>query len=331
MNLLQPILPFLLALGALVTFHELGHYWVARWCGVKVLRFSVGMGKVIYSRRIGPDQTEWALSILPLGGYVKMLDIRENPDVTLSPAELRREFTHQSVWKRMAIVAAGPIANFLLAIAIFSGLYVVGVPEPAARLRAPQTSSVAYAAGLRGGETVTAINGETVQIWSDLRWKLVRLVIEAKPARLDIERPDPAVPGGKLLSTVSLPLQGIGTDDLDGDFVGKLGLELFRPKAVLGKVEPDGAGQRAGLRYGDRVDAIDGVAVPDALAFIERVRASAGHTLQLTVQRGDQSLQIPVTPTAASRDGKSEGKIRVELALGVEMVTARSTPLDPLC
>ncbi|MDP9108103.1 MAG: site-2 protease family protein, partial [Pseudomonadota bacterium] len=125
MNLLQPILPFLLALGALVTFHELGHYWVARWCGVKVLRFSVGMGKVIYSRRIGPDQTEWALSILPLGGYVKMLDIRENPDVTLSPAELRREFTHQSVWKRMAIVAAGPIANFLLAIAIFSGLYVV--------------------------------------------------------------------------------------------------------------------------------------------------------------------------------------------------------------
>lgn len=121
MMFLQTVLAFLVVLGTLVVVHELGHYWVARWCGVKVLRFSVGMGKVVYSRRMGPDQTEWALSALPLGGYVKMLDGREQDLAGLPEADLKREFTRQNVWKRIAIVAAGPLANFLLAIAIFAG------------------------------------------------------------------------------------------------------------------------------------------------------------------------------------------------------------------
>ncbi|HCN90858.1 MAG TPA: RIP metalloprotease RseP, partial [Oxalobacteraceae bacterium] len=118
MILVQTILAFFVVLGVLVVVHELGHYWVARWCGVKVLRFSVGMGKVVYSRRLGPDQTEWAISLLPFGGYVKMLDAREGDLGDLPPAELKREFTRQTVWRRIAIVAAGPLANFLLAIVI---------------------------------------------------------------------------------------------------------------------------------------------------------------------------------------------------------------------
>ena len=129
MMLLQTILAFAVVLGVLVIVHELGHYLVARWCGVKVLRFSVGMGKVVYSRRFGADQTEWAVSILPLGGYVKMLDARDDDLDDVSPEDLKREFTRQSVWRRIAIVAAGPLANFLLAIVIFAGLYSYGIPE----------------------------------------------------------------------------------------------------------------------------------------------------------------------------------------------------------
>jgi len=127
MNFLTTILAFAVCLGSLITIHELGHYLVARWCGVKVLRFSVGMGKVVWSRRFGPDQTEWAISALPLGGYVKMLDAREGDLASIPKEDLAREFTRQNVWKRIAIVAAGPLANFLVAIVLFAGLYMHGV------------------------------------------------------------------------------------------------------------------------------------------------------------------------------------------------------------
>src|SRR4051812_33077247 len=143
MMLLQTAIAFLVVLGILIVVHELGHYWVARWCGVKVLRFSVGMGRVIFSRKIGPDQTEWAISILPFGGYVKMLDAREQDLTNLSPSELKREFTNQSVWRRIAIVAAGPLANFILAISIFAGLYMYGIPEPVAKLGAVPEKTIA--------------------------------------------------------------------------------------------------------------------------------------------------------------------------------------------
>lgn len=141
-TLLQTLLAFVVVLGILVVVHELGHYWVAKWCGVKVLRFSVGMGKIVWSRKFGPDQTEWALSALPLGGYVKMLDAREQDMSLVSAADRRREYTIQSVWKRIAIVAAGPLSNFLLAILLFGALYMYGIPEPAPRLRAVRKSVV---------------------------------------------------------------------------------------------------------------------------------------------------------------------------------------------
>ena len=325
MNLLQTILAFLFALGSLVIIHELGHYWVARWCGVKVLRFSVGMGKVIYSRRVGPDQTEWAISILPLGGYVKMLDKRENPDMVLSPAEQQREFTQQSVWRRMAIVVAGPVANFLMAIAIFTGLYLYGVPEPAPKLRAPAEQSAAFKAGLRGGETIVAVNGEPIQVWSDLRWKLVNLVVEKAPARLEVQRASETVIGGNVLSTISLNLDHLGTDALETDFVSDLGLELARPKAKLGKIDANGAGARAGLQPGDVIEAIDGKPVIDGVALIEFVRAAPERRLQMSVLRNGASLSIPVTPAAISKDGKTFGQIKVEIPLGVEMVVVRSS------
>ncbi len=328
MNLLQTVLAFLVALGTLVIIHELGHYWVARWCGVKVLRFSVGMGKVIFSRRVGPDQTEWVVSMLPLGGYVKMLDVRENPDIILTAEERKREFTSQSVWRRMAIVAAGPMANFLLAIALFAALFMHGVPEPIAKVRAPATKSIAYQAGVRGGDTVTAVNGEPIQIWSDLRWKLVRLIIEKRPATLDLERPGETGPGGKQLRSVTLPVDQLKTEDLETDFVGTLGLELFRPPAVLGRIEPGGAGQQAGLKEGDVVRAVNAQPVQDGLAFIDLVRASPAEPLRLSLLRNGQPIELTVTPAGVTSAGKTFGQIRVEIPLKTETINASSNPVD---
>jgi len=309
MTFLQTLLAFMVALGSLVIIHELGHYSVARLCGVKVLRFSVGMGKVIYSRKFGPDQTEWAVSILPLGGYVKMLDKREQPDVQLSAEDLKREFTNQSVWRRIAIVAAGPAANFLLAILIFAGLYVYGVPEPAARLRAPAEQTVAYQVGVRGGELVTAINGKAVQGWSDVRWQLVQLSVEKTAAKLELVHANEGPSGGNRISTATIPASALDADGLEGDFLGKLGLGLARSQTTLGQVESGGAGQQAGLQPGDRILAVDGKTIADGDAFVNLVRASPATALSLTLLRAGQQLALMVTPASIVRDGKTIGQI----------------------
>ncbi|HCY61612.1 MAG TPA: RIP metalloprotease RseP [Oxalobacteraceae bacterium] len=326
MTLLHTILAFIVVLGTLIVVHELGHYWVARWCGVKVLRFSVGMGKVLWSRRIGPDRTEWALSALPFGGYVKMLDARETDVAGLPPEDLAREFTRQGVWKRIAIVAAGPLANFLLAIGIFTGLYIHGIPEPAPVLRAVPAETAAYEAGLRGGELVTAVNGEPVRIWSDLRWQLIQLAVGHEAAELQVS------PGqaGNASYTVRVPLDGISAQDLEGDFLGKLGLDLARPKAVLGKLMADGPAMQAGLREGDVILAVDGAPVVDGVALIELVRASPGKPLRMQVQRGQQQLELAVTPAARQHDGKTIGQIKVEIPVAPQMVTASWSPLQAL-
>ncbi|QBP75586.1 RIP metalloprotease RseP [Herbaspirillum huttiense] len=327
MNLLHTLIAFFVALGTLVVVHELGHYLVARWCGVKVLRFSVGMGRVIWSRRFGRDQTEWALSVLPLGGYVKMLDAREQPLEDIPEADLKREFTRQSVWRRIAIVAAGPIANFLLAILLFAGLYMHGVPEPVPVLRAATAQTAAYQAGLRAGDRITAINGAPVQVWSEVRWKLMQLVLEKADARIDVERPNPNG-SGKLLNSVTLRLAGIDSNELEGDFLAKLGLSLARPPAVLGKIM-EGPAKMAGLESGDRITAIDGVPVQDGLAFVEKVRESAGKPLLLQGVRGTAPIEVRVTPESVEEgeSGKRIGRIKVEVPLAPEMATVSDGPL----
>ena len=322
MHFLQTILAFMFAIGLLVVVHELGHYFAARLCGVKVLRFSLGMGRIIYSRRFGADQTEWAISLLPLGGYVKLLDAREADLSTLSPEEQEREFNRQSVWRRMAIVSAGPLANFLLAIVLLIGLYMNGIPGAATKLRAVPENSIASQAGLRGGDLITAVNDEPVFIWSELNWKVVRLTMDKSPIELMVLRRDADSPEGRL-HTLKLPLESLSAADLEKDFLRKIGITLARPPAQLGKVVPEGPAMKSGLLEGDFVIAVDGKPVIDGLDFVEIVRASPAKPLILSVLREGQKMELTVTPEAETVKSQTVGKIMAEVALRPETVISR--------
>ncbi|MYM87460.1 RIP metalloprotease RseP [Rugamonas sp. FT82W] len=337
MNFLQTALAFAVCLGSLIIFHELGHYLVARWCGVKVLRFSVGMGKVVWSRRFGRDQTEWAVSALPLGGYVKMLDAREGDLGDLPAEELKREFTRQNVWKRIAIVAAGPLANFLLAIVLYAGLYLHGVEEPTSKISVRATEaaaaaataaaapSAAWSAGLRSGDVVTAVNEQPVAVWSELRWNLMQAAIDKTEARIAVER------AGQGRFTFVLPAAALAAQDLEGDVPGKLGLGVARPAPVVEEVLAGGPAARSGLRKGDLLLSVDGVPVADGIAFIEIIRNAAGKTVQVAVRRAGQQLALAMVPQAEqAKTGKGTvtvGKISAYIAQLPDMITVPSSPL----
>ena len=326
MAFLQTLIAFAVVLGTLIVVHELGHYLVARWCGVKVLRFSLGMGKVIWSRRFGPDQTEWALSILPLGGYVKMLDAREEALGELSAEDQRREFTQQSVGKRIAIVAAGPIANFALAIFIFTGLYIHGIPEPIAKLDV--NGALARDAGLQSGDLVTAVNGEPVQVWSELRWNLLQAAIERAPARLDVTRE--AANNTSQLVSITLPLSTIGANELDESFMDKIGIDLAKPPALLGKILPEGPAQQAGLQAGDLILSLNGKQVTNGLDLIQRLQAAPGQSLQLTGLRNAQPFSATVVPKAEQLNGRTVGRIMAQVDMSAKMVVVSAGPLEAL-
>ncbi len=303
MTLLHTLAAFLVALAVLIVFHELGHYIAARLCGVKVLRFSVGFGKPLWTRVVGPDRTEWSVSALPLGGYVKMLDEREAP---VAPAELQRAFNRQNVWKRIFIVAAGPVANFLLAIAIYWALLLGGATEPKAILAAPDADTPAAAAGVVGGDTVLAINGTPVATWQDLRWSLIELAVDRKPVQLDVRD---ALGGARVRQ---LDLSSLHADRIEGDVLGAVGLRLYRPDLapVIGKVVSGSVAERAGLKEGDRVVAIDGKAVASWDAMVAVVRASAGRTLALEVESGASGVRtVNVVPEATGKESERIGRI----------------------
>jgi regulator of sigma E protease len=279
------------------------------------------MGRVVWSRRFGPDQTEWAISALPIGGYVKMLDERDPSTAPTSEADLPREFTRQNVWKRIAIVAAGPVANFILAIVVMAALFMHGKQEPGTRLRAmPQTAAV-YQAGVRGGDVVTAVNGKPVQSWTELRWELVRAAIDKQAAELTLRGPD----AGAAPYRAVLPAGRMAALDVDGDVLGALGMQMWRPRATVDKVLPDGPAARAGLQAGDLVTSIDGKPILDGIAFIEAVRGAVGKTLQVGILRGDRRLVVPLTPGRDPQSGK--GLVKLLIAQAPGMVTVKEGPL----
>jgi len=307
MSLLHTIASFVVALGLLIVVHELGHYVVARWCGVKVLRFSVGFGRALFARRLGPDQTEWVIAAVPLGGYVKMVDEREGD---VAPDDLPRAFNRQSVWKRFAIVVAGPVANFLLAIALYWCLFMSGVQEAKPIVAAPEAGTVAAQAGLQAGDTIRAINDEPVAGWQDVRWRLLQLALDRKPARIEV------ADGRGAIDWRTLDLSRVAADEVEGDLLAKLGMRLYRPELppVIGKVIAGGVAARTGLAAGDRVIAVNGERIPSWEALVAKVRASPGRALVLDVERGDATRgsttrRFELVPEGATQGTETIGRI----------------------
>jgi len=303
MDTLTKVAAFLVVLGVLVVFHELGHYCVARWCKVKVLRFSVGFGRIMWSRRFGPDRTEWAVSAIPLGGYVKMVDEREG---VVPPNDLARAFNRQSVWKRIAIVAAGPIANLLLAVLLFAGTYVAGIPAQRALLAAPPAGSPAAAAGISDGDLVVAADGVPVRSWQDLRWRLLRASGAADVA-IDVERPD----GGKLRRTVSLA--SVSGADWEGNFMPALGFRTDLGPPLIDEAPPDKPAARAGLKSGDRILAIDGEAVRSPAEVAAKTNARPGVPVIFRVASGGVERDVSVTPESSEQAGRKVGIAGIRL------------------
>jgi len=301
--LITTIVAFLVALGLLIVFHEYGHYLAARFFDVKVLRFSVGFGRPILSRRRGPDQTEWALGGFPLGGYVKMLDEREGP---VAPAEAHRAFNRQSVYKRFVIVAAGPIANFLLAILLYWGLFLSGVPGVKPMIGPPIPDSPAAAAGFEPGETLTRVDGAVMQTWQDARWALLKAGIARSSVNIETIRP------GGTVAHRTLDLSGLGPDDLDGEFIETIGLTRFQPQLApkVGQVLSGRPAERAGLKVGDEIVAIDGTAIRLWADVVRAISEAADETLEIEVRRANGVADIvTVVPEAVTENGRRVGRI----------------------
>lgn len=296
------LVAFLVTLGVLIVVHEYGHFLAAYWCGVKVLRFAVGFGQPIYTRMFGEDRTEFVIAAFPLGGYVKMLDEREAP---VLEAEKKRAFNRQSVWKRMTIVFAGPLANLLLAILLYWVLFMSGIPGMKPLLGEVPAGTPAAQASLKSGELITRINGIAVASWQDVRWALLEQSLKSNTVEIE------AVTARDETYLHRLDLHMLSSSGFEGDMLDKLGLHLARPEmqAHVGEILEGGAAQRDGLKVGDQIIAVDGAAIPDWEAFVQRVRMSAGKTLQLDIMRDGIALKLRVTPDSAQEGGQTVGKI----------------------
>lgn len=302
MNIAITLAAFVVAIGVLIVVHEYGHYLIARLCGVKVLRFSIGFGRPLWSIRRGRDQTEWVIAALPLGGYVKMLDEHEGP---VAPEEAHRAFNRKSVWRRIAIVVAGPLANFLLAIALYWALFVGGVQEAKPVVAAPGPGTVAEASGLARGETILKINAEPVVSWQQVRWRLLQLAVEKQPARLEV------IDEKQRLSWRTLDLSHFELDGFEGDPLGRLGLRLYRPDVapIIGKVVSGSVAEAGGLRSGDRVISIDGNEIRVWEDLVAAVQARPGANVRVVVSRGNEEFEIRLQPRAERQDGQVIGRI----------------------
>jgi regulator of sigma E protease len=327
-DFLYTLLAFALVLGILIVAHELGHYLVARWTGVKVLRFSVGFGRIIWSRCLGRDNTEWAIGLFPLGGYVTMLDEREG---VVSPDEASRAFNRQSVYKRMAIVVAGPLANFLLAIFVYWGIFWHGTEELKPILGTPVAASAAAAAGIENGEHVLKVAGEVVQTWQDMRWTLIRRAIDQESVSLEV------INARNEIALRHINVSLARESGWEGDSLEKLGVRFFRPqiRPVIGKVSPDSVAEVAGLRTGDEILAIGDTLIDSWLDLVQTVRESPGKTLDLEVARQGENILLRITPALVSEHGREIGRIGAGVASSAppanELVTTvRYEPLSAL-
>lgn len=300
MSALYMIVGTLVALGVLVTFHEYGHFWVARRCGVKVLRFSVGFGTPLV-RWHDRQGTEFVIAAIPLGGYVKMLDEREG-DV---PPELAdQSFNRKSVYQRIAIVSAGPIANFLLAIVFFWILAMLGTQQVRPVIGAVEAGSIAQQAGLSAGQEIVSVDGEATAGWSAVNLQLVRRLGESGTVALKVREP-----GATVDTAHSLALDNWLKGAEEPDPIKSLGIRPWRPALppVLAELDPKGPAQAAGLRTGDRLVALDGRPVEEWQQVVDWVRERPDAKISLRVERDGAQLDVPLTLAARGEGEAASG------------------------
>jgi len=314
-NILFSVAAFIVALGLLVSIHEFGHFWVARRVGVKVLKFSVGFGRALWSRRGKVDDTEFVLAAIPLGGYVKMLDSTEGE---VDPAEAHRAFNQKSVWQRIAVVLAGPMANFLLAIILYWIVMMIGISGVSPLLGNITPGSAAEKAGFVFEDKIVAIEDTRTPTWNDARIALLKHALDGGATKagstsdgsrqllFEVETADGANVVRKLEVNGSQILKG------DGDVVAKLGIEQWWPQvpAVIGGLQEDGAAIAAGLEIGDEVISANGEAIATWRDWVMAVRAHPEKPMQLVVKRSGETLDIPLTPAVRElEDGSRTGFI----------------------
>jgi len=297
------IFAFLMTLSVLIAIHEYGHFQVARWCGVKVLRFSIGFGNPLFRKSFGKDNTEFVIAALPFGGYVKMLDEREG-EIAASE-DLARAFNRQSVWKRIAIVSAGPAANLLLAIFLYWILFMHGVMGIKPLLGDVASDTPAAQSLLQSGDLIQKVAGTATPTWQEVRWVMLQKSLETDAVEIEVLSKS----GGQ--SKHSLSLRSIGSDDYENDFLDKLGLVPYQPEtpAIIGDLLAGSAAERSGLRSGDILISASGKSINSWEQFVAIIRNHPQKPVQLLVRRGSASLALEIVPETIIEAGKRIGKI----------------------
>jgi len=316
------LLAFIITIGVLVVIHEYGHFQVARWCGVKVLEFSVGFGQPLWQKTFGRDKTNLKVAAIPLGGYVKMLDERELDSeealAAIPTEDLPRAFNRKPVLQRIAIVLAGPVANLILAIFLYWILMMMGqmAMKPIVGDVAPD--SIAARAGLHKGDVIQSIDEQPVTTWRGAHWVLLEQSVSTQPIELVVLKPD------GVLHQSTMHLEQVDQGD-EIDVLKKLGLSTYQPtmRPVVGVVTEASAAAKAGLKVGDRIVRIDEMAIDNWEQLVTYVKARPNQLLSIEIQRNAERKIFEVIPEAVKLDGKDVGRIGV----GVQMDKAMQSKL----
>jgi regulator of sigma E protease len=325
MDLLHTLFYFAIAIGVLVSFHEFGHFWVARKAGVKVLRFSVGFGKVLWSYQKNPDATEYVLSAIPLGGYVKMVDEREGE---VKKEDLPFAFNRQSLLARTMIVAAGPVFNLVLAVVLFWSVLVIGETGLKPILGAVGQGTLAATAGFAEGDQIISVNDKLTPTWSEAMGVIIASALDGDQ--------DIKVTVKNLDDQTYVRLLKIAESDTQNPDVlyEHLGFKPWSPKLkpVIGKVLPDSAALAAGLHPGDLIVSADGTVINEWMQWVDTVKSHPGVAIKLIIERDGVQLPLTITPKSIQSEQKTEGKIGASVFVPKELIKSFSVEysLSPL-
>ena len=302
MQILLTIISFLFGLGFLIAIHEFGHYFIAKLCNVKVLRFSLGFGKPLWSRRLGSDQTEWVVATWPLGGYVKMLDERES---AVEVTEVDRAFNRKAVWQKFLIVLAGPVANLALAIILYMSLFLNGVPELTEKIGDPLPNTPAAHAGFKTEDVVKTVNDIAIQSWQDFRWAILELALQKQEASVGVTNAD------GIHQYKKVDLSGLTEQEFDKDVLVQLGFNRFRidVPAIIGQVSPRSPAEVSGLLPGDKIVRINDSSISAWQDVVKIIRESPDQRLQFELERTGGVQLIQITPEMISTRGETYGRI----------------------